>query len=41
MPGVPYVLVHRVEIDAPNTVSILAVYHSAQLRPGQAAPDDD
>lgn len=38
VPGVPYVIVHRID---PEAVMILAVYHGAQLRPGQQKPTDD
>lgn len=38
VPGLPYILVHRVETDDPGTLTILGVYHGAQLRPGQS-PD--
>ena|SRR5579871_1325808 len=39
--GMPYIVVYRVEPKDPTTLTILAVYHGAQLRPGQAAPEDD
>jgi toxin ParE1/3/4 len=32
VPGLPYIIVYRIDPDA---VSILGVYHGAQLRPGQ------
>jgi len=35
VPGLPYVVVHRVETDDEDTLVILGVYHGAQLRPGQ------
>ncbi len=35
VPGLPYVVVYRLELADPNTVTILGVYHGAQLRPGQ------
>jgi toxin ParE1/3/4 len=38
VPGVPYVIVHRID---PEAVTILAVYHGAQLRPGQDPASDD
>ena len=38
VPGLPYVIVHRIDLDA---VSIVGVYHTAQRRPGQAVPDDE
>ncbi len=37
-PGLPYIIVHRVD---PEGVTVLAVYHGAQLRPGQEQPADD
>jgi toxin ParE1/3/4 len=40
VPGMPYIIVHRIEPSDPETLTILAVYHGAQLRPGQAPPDD-
>jgi toxin ParE1/3/4 len=41
VPGTPYIIVHRVEPSDPETLTILAVYHGAQLRPGQTPPEDD
>jgi plasmid stabilization system protein ParE len=38
VPGLPYIIVHRIDSDA---VTIVGVYHGAQIRPGQAVPDDD
>ncbi len=35
VPGLPYVIVHRVETGDEDTLVILGVYHGAQLRPGQ------
>jgi addiction module RelE/StbE family toxin len=35
VPGLPYIVVHRVETGEEDTVVILGVYHGAQLRPGQ------
>ena len=32
VPGLPYIIVYRIDADA---VSVLGVYHGAQLRPGQ------
>lgn len=32
VPGLPYIVVHRVEA---NAVTILGIYHGAQMRPGQ------
>jgi plasmid stabilization system protein ParE len=39
--GMPYIIVYRVEPNDPTALTILAVYHGAQLRPGQKAPQDD
>jgi toxin ParE1/3/4 len=35
VPGLPYIVVYRVESGAEETLVILGVYHGAQLRPGQ------
>jgi plasmid stabilization system protein ParE len=35
VPGLPYVVVHRIDADA---VTILGIYHGAQMRPGQEMP---
>jgi toxin ParE1/3/4 len=35
VPGLPYIVVYRVELAAQEAVVILGVYHGAQLRPGQ------
>jgi toxin ParE1/3/4 len=35
VPGLPYIVVHRVEGGAEGLIVILGVYHGAQLRPGQ------
>lgn len=35
VPGLPYVVVHRVETGENEAIVILGVYHGAQLRPGQ------
>ena len=35
VPGLPYIVVHRVNRGEPGAVVILGVYHGAQLRPGQ------
>jgi len=35
VPGLPYIVVHRIEADAEETLVILGVYHGAQMRPGQ------
>jgi toxin ParE1/3/4 len=41
VPGTPYIIVHRIEANDPETLTILAVSHGAQLRPGQTPPEDD
>ncbi len=38
VPGLPYIIVHRLD---PDVVVVLGIYHGAQIRPGQAVPDDD
>lgn len=38
VPGLPYIVVYRL---AGDTVEILGIYHTAQLRPGQTRPADD
>lgn len=38
VPDIPYILVYRLERPELDTLSILGVYHTAQLRPGQNAP---
>jgi addiction module RelE/StbE family toxin len=35
VPGLPYIVVYRVEAADRETVVVLGVYHGAQLRPGQ------
>ena len=35
VPGLPYIIVHRIEAGDEDTLVILGVYHGAQLRPGQ------
>jgi toxin ParE1/3/4 len=35
VPGLPHVIVHRVEIGSEDTLVILGVYHGAQRRPRQ------
>jgi toxin ParE1/3/4 len=35
VPGLPYIVVHRLETGDDDTLVILGVYHGAQLRPGQ------
>jgi hypothetical protein len=37
----PSIIVNRIEPRDPETLTILAVYHGAQLRPGQTPPEDD
>jgi toxin ParE1/3/4 len=36
VPGLPYIVVYRIEPTGPDEVTNLGVYHGAQLRPGQA-----
>ena len=38
VPGVSYIVVYR--IDPAEALTVLGVYHGAQLRPGQTAPSD-
>jgi toxin ParE1/3/4 len=38
VPGLPYIVVYRL---AGDTVEILGIYHTAQLRPGQSRPTGD
>jgi plasmid stabilization system protein ParE len=35
VPGLPYVVVYRIETGAADVLVILGVYHGAQRRPGQ------
>jgi toxin ParE1/3/4 len=35
VPGLPYIVVHRIETPDEDMLVILGVYHGAQLRPGQ------
>jgi toxin ParE1/3/4 len=35
VPGLPYVVVHRIESGDEEALVILGIYHGAQLRPGQ------
>src|SRR5438552_11162777 len=35
VPGLPYIVVHRLEGHEPDIVVILGIYHGAQVRPGQ------
>jgi plasmid stabilization system protein ParE len=37
VPGLPYIIVHRVE-PTEAAVVILGIYHGAQRRPGQEKP---
>lgn len=37
--GLPYIIVHQVDSD--DTITVLGIYHAAQLRPGQEPPTDD
>jgi plasmid stabilization system protein ParE len=37
VPGLPYIVVHRIDGGDDPAVTILGIYHGAQLRPGQAA----
>jgi toxin ParE1/3/4 len=41
LPDIPYVIVYRLERPDLDTLSILGVYHGAQLRPGQTAPETE
>ena len=41
VPGTQYIVVHRIEPRDPQTLTILAIYHGAQMRPGQTPPEDD
>jgi toxin ParE1/3/4 len=38
VPGLPYIIVHRIEPNDQSTLTILGIYHGAQLRPGQEPP---
>jgi toxin ParE1/3/4 len=38
IPGLPYVVVHRVERGDEDTLVILGIYHGAQRRPGLSEP---
>jgi toxin ParE1/3/4 len=38
VPGLPYIIVHRIDVREPDTLVILGIYHGAQLRPGQRRP---
>jgi len=35
VPGLPYIVVHRIETGDEDVITILGVYHGAQIRPGQ------
>jgi toxin ParE1/3/4 len=35
VPSLPYIVVYRIESDDDRVVTILGIYHGAQLRPGQ------
>jgi len=35
VPGLPYIIVYRIENGDEDTLVILGIYHGAQLRPGQ------
>ena len=35
VPGLPYVIVYRIETGDPDTLVLLGIYHGAQRRPGQ------
>ncbi len=37
VPSLPYIVVHRIETGDEPAVTILGVYHGAQMRPGQSA----
>lgn len=39
IPRLPYIVVYR--FDAGSTLTILGIYHGAQLRPGLEPPSDD
>jgi toxin ParE1/3/4 len=39
IPRLPYIFVYR--FDAGSTLTILGIYHGAQLRPGLEPPSDD
>jgi toxin ParE1/3/4 len=38
VPGLPYIVVYRIEVSDPDTLVILGIYHGAQMRPGQRRP---
>jgi toxin ParE1/3/4 len=35
VPGLPYVIVYRIETGDPDALVLLGIYHGAQRRPGQ------
>jgi len=35
VPGLPYIIVYRIESGVKEALAILGVYHGAQRRPGQ------
>jgi hypothetical protein len=37
VPSLPYIVVHRIETGDDPAVTILGIYHGAQVRPGQEA----
>ena len=37
VPGLPYIVVYRIDARE-DTLTILGIYHGAQMRPGQAPP---
>ena len=39
VPRLPYIIVHRIDPD--DVITVIGVYHGAQLRPGQDPPSDD
>jgi hypothetical protein len=38
VPGLPYIVVYRIELARAEGIIVLGVYHGAQLRPGQKRP---
>jgi toxin ParE1/3/4 len=38
VPGLPYIVVHRIESGDAEALVILGIYHGARLRPGQKRP---
>jgi len=39
--GLPYVIVYRREFGDIQAITVLGIYHGAQLTPGQEAPPDE